>query len=100
VTAIIPVHFARRYCGLAPKSVLAPQVPALLAAGATGAVIWGMKLLLAPYLSQVVLLAWLVLVGAVTYAALIARYLPEVAVQLTARLPALQRLQRRASGAN
>jgi hypothetical protein len=39
-------------------------------------------------------------VGAVTYAALIARYLPEVAVQLTARLPALQRLQRRASGAN
>jgi O-antigen/teichoic acid export membrane protein len=97
VTAIIPVLFARHYCGLEPKSVLLPQVPALLAAAATGAVIWGLNLLLAPYLNQVVLLAWLVLAGAVTYAALIARLLPEVAAQFTARLPALRR---RPSGAS
>jgi O-antigen/teichoic acid export membrane protein len=79
LTASIPMWFARRYCGLTLKDVLLPQVPALLASMGTGAIVWGLNLLMAPYLNQVVLLAWLVLVGAVTYAALIARLLPEVA---------------------
>ena len=83
LTAGIPMLFARHYCGLGPKDVLLPQVPALLASVATGAVMWGLNLLLAPYLNQVVLLAWLVLAGAVTYAALIARLLPEVAQRFT-----------------
>jgi O-antigen/teichoic acid export membrane protein len=97
LTATIPMLFARHYCGLAPKDVLLPQVPALLASAATGAVIWGLNLLLAPYLNQVVLLAWLMLAGAVTYAALIARLLPEVAAWLMMRLPALRG---RSPGAN
>jgi hypothetical protein len=97
LTASIPVLFARHYCGLSPKSALVPQLPALVAATATGAITWGMNLLLAPYMGRVVLLAWLVLVGVVTYAALIARLLPDVAAEFTARLPALRR---RPSGAN
>jgi teichuronic acid exporter len=83
LTASIPMWFARRYCGLKLKDVLLPQVPALIAATAAAAVVWGLNLLLAPYLNQVVLLVWLVLAGAATYAALIARLLPEVAAPLT-----------------
>jgi PST family polysaccharide transporter len=97
LTATIPIRFARHYCGLAAKDVLLPQVPALLASAATAAVIWGLNLLLAPYLNQAVLLAWLVLAGAVTYAALIARFLPEVAAGLMLRLPALRRRSKRTS---
>jgi hypothetical protein len=95
VTATIPVIFARRYGGIAAKGVLLAQMPALLAAGATGAVVFGLKLLLTPYLGSVALLAWLVLAGVVTYGALIGQLLPEFAARLTARLPGpLRRLSR------
>jgi teichuronic acid exporter len=93
VTAAIPMFFARRYCGIEAADVLLAQLPALLAACMTGAVVFGLKLALAPYLGSVALLAWLVLAGAVTYGALITRLLPEFAAQFTARLPA--RLRRR-----
>ncbi len=97
VTATIPLFYARYYCGLQPKRVLLAQAPALVAAASAGAVVWGLYRLLVPYLNPVVLLAWLVLTGAVTYAALIARLLPDVAAQFTARLPVLRR---RSSGAS
>jgi hypothetical protein len=91
ITATIPVVFARRYAGIAAKGVLLAQLPALLAACATGALVFGLKLLLAPYLGSVALLLWLVLAGVVAYGALIGLLLPEFAAQLTARLPRLSR---------
>jgi teichuronic acid exporter len=97
VTATIPVIFARRYGGIAAKGVLVAQMPALLAAGVTGAAVFGLKLLLTPYLGSVALLAWLVLAGVVTYGALIGLLLPEFASQLTARLPGALRRPSRAS---
>jgi O-antigen/teichoic acid export membrane protein len=95
LTAAIPMYFARRYCGMAAKGVLLAQMPALLAACITGAVVFGLKLVLAPYLGSVTLLVLLVLVGAVTYGVLLTLLLPEFAAQLSARLPA--RLRRSTS---
>jgi PST family polysaccharide transporter len=91
VTATIPVIFARRYGGIAAKGVLLAQMPALLAATATGALVFGLKLVLSPYLGSVALLLWLVLAGVVTYGALLGLLLPEFAAQLAARLPRLSR---------
>jgi PST family polysaccharide transporter len=88
LTATIPVIFARRYCGIAPKGALLAQLPALMAAGATGALVFGLKLVLTPYLGGMALLVWLVLAGAVTYGALIGLFVPQLAAQFSARLPA------------
>jgi teichuronic acid exporter len=95
LTSVFPVVFAQRYCGIAPKGVALAQLPALLAACATGAAVFGLKLLLEPYVSTVPLLVLLVLAGAVVYGALISRLMPEFAAQFTARIPArLRRLPR------
>jgi O-antigen/teichoic acid export membrane protein len=95
LTAAIPMYFARRYCGIAAKGALLAQMPALLAACITGAVVFGLKLVLAPYLGSVTLLVLLVLVGVVTYGVLLTLLLPEFAAQLSARVPA--RLRRSTS---
>jgi len=91
LTATIPVIFARRYGGIAAKGVLLAQTPALLAAGATGALLLGLRWVLAPYLGSLVLLAGLTAVGVVTYGALVRLWLPEFAAQIAARLPMLRR---------
>lgn len=91
ITATFPVIFARRHGGIRAKKVLLAQLPALLAAGATGALVFGLKLVLAPYLGSVTLLVLLVLAGVVAYGALIGLLLPDFSAQLTARLPAVLR---------
>jgi O-antigen/teichoic acid export membrane protein len=91
VTATIPIIFARRYGGIAAKGVLLAQMPPLLAAVATGALVFGLKVLLSPYLGSVALLIWLVLAGIVAYGALIGLLLPEFTAQLATRLPRLSR---------
>ena len=87
VTATIPIIFARRYGGIAAKGVLLAQAPALLAACATGALLFGLKLMLTPYAGSLTLLVGLAVLGVVTYGALVGLLLPDFAAQLTSRLP-------------
>jgi len=91
LTATIPVIFARRYGGIAAKGVLLAQTPALLAACVMGALLFGLKLLLAPYLGSVALLIGLGVVGVVTYGGLAGLLLPELTAELTLRLPGVLR---------
>jgi O-antigen/teichoic acid export membrane protein len=97
LTATIPVIFARRYGGIAAKGVLLAQAPALLAACATGALLFGLKSVLTPYAGSMTLLVGLAVAGVVTYGALIGLLLPDFAAQLTARLPGRLRRHLRAS---
>jgi hypothetical protein len=97
LTATIPVIFARRYGGIAAKGVLLAQAPALLAACATGALLFGLKRVLTPYAGSMTLLVGLAVAGVVTYGALIGLLLPDFAAQLTARLPGRLRRHLRAS---
>jgi teichuronic acid exporter len=97
VTSVFPVMFARRYCSIEPKRVLTAQLPALLAACITGAVTFAAQWALMPYMSAIVLLAVLVVVGGMTYAVLATLLLPDFAAQLTAKLPARLRRAPRAS---
>jgi O-antigen/teichoic acid export membrane protein len=94
LTATIPIAFARRYGGIAAKGVLLAQTPALLAAGATGALLLGLRWVLSPYLGSLVLLVGLTLVGVASYSALVRLWLPEFAAEIAARLPVLRRYQR------
>jgi len=87
ITSVFPLAFARRYCNIEPKRVLAAQLPALLAACTTGAIVFAAQWLLRPAMNAVVLLPILVLIGGVTYALLAIRLLPDFAAQFTAKLP-------------
>lgn len=97
VTSVFPVVFAQRYCGIEPKRVLTAQLPALLAACITGAVTFAVQWVLMPYMSAVVLLAVLVVVGGTAYAVLAMLLLPDFAAQFSAKLPARFRRAPRAS---
>jgi len=86
VTASIPVIFARRHCGLPIKGVLLAQLPALLAAGVTGAIVLVLRWSLKPYMSDAALLLTVIAAGAVTYAILVRLLLPEFARPHIARI--------------
>jgi O-antigen/teichoic acid export membrane protein len=97
LTATIPVFFARRYCGIAPKSVLISQLPALLAAAVTGAALLAIRVVVAPYFNSSVALLGLMLSGIVIYCAAIAVLSPAIAAAYSTRLLALVRRPTRAN---
>jgi teichuronic acid exporter len=79
VTATIPIMLARRLCGLAVKGVLLAQLPALIAAVVTGAIVFVVRWALNPYMSDAALLLTLIAAGAGTYMILVRVLLPEFA---------------------
>jgi O-antigen/teichoic acid export membrane protein len=91
LTATIPVIFARRHCGLAIRAVLLAQLPALLAATATGGILLVLRWTLAPYIGDAALLVTLVAAGVVTYAIAVRALLPEFARPIVARILAVVR---------
>jgi O-antigen/teichoic acid export membrane protein len=69
-----------RWKGAVPASlVLKAQLPVLSIAAVMGAIVWVLRVSLEPFLNSVVLLGLLVVCGAVVYAALVLRFLPESA---------------------
>ena len=85
-TAVIPVGFARRHCGISANTVFRAQWPVLCCAMMMGAVVTALRLTLAPYLGKPALLVLLVLAGAASYAVAVRLMLPEAAASLVARL--------------
>ncbi len=85
-TAAIPIAFAQRHCGLRASAVWRAQADVFLAAAAMGAAVWLTKLALERYLNAAVLLAALVLTGALVYGLLIMRLMPAESAALAARL--------------
>ena len=97
LTATIPIAYARKYCGLLPRDVLSAQVPALLAALLTGAIVLGLRVVLQPYVNDVALLVGLGAAGVISYGILISLFLPEFAGPYVARLRGIVRRVSRAT---
>jgi O-antigen/teichoic acid export membrane protein len=75
----LPVALLRWKGGVPASLVLKAQLPVLGLAAAMGAIVWILRVGLEPFLNSIVLLGLLVVTGAVVYAALLLKFLPEAA---------------------
>jgi O-antigen/teichoic acid export membrane protein len=84
----LPVELLRRKCGLAPRDILGPQIPALIASLAMGAGVWLLRVQIEPHLSSLLVLVILTAAGAGLYALFIAVLMPTFTSQILRRAPA------------
>src|SRR5262249_25082437 len=86
----LPALLLRWKGGVSIGTVLRAQGPVLLIAATMGAAVWLMRLVLEPLLNSVVLLGVLGIFGAIVYAVLVFKFLPESAApyRRLLRLPA------------
>jgi O-antigen/teichoic acid export membrane protein len=88
----LPVLLLRNRCAVPVRTILQAQLPVLLIASIMGAVVWVLRISLEPFLDGVLLLGVLVAAGALIYALLLLKFLPESAApyRRLLRLPVQQ----------
>jgi hypothetical protein len=84
----LPVALLKRKCGLSPRVLLGPQLPALTAALLMGAGVWLLRVQIEPLFGSALVLAILVAAGAGLYVLMIAILMPTFAAQFIRRSPA------------
>ena len=84
----LPLELLRRRCGLAPRDILRPQLPALIASLTMGAGVWLLRVQIEPHVASLLLLAILTAAGAALYGLMIAVLMPSLTSQIFQRATA------------